>query len=200
MPAVVSWPQRIRAGKESWVSVSTLDVVPTVLSIVNGEVLSGLDGVDISAVLFDQKDEEKVEKLEDRVLFFWRDGFATGPLPPPYGRFDVAAAKLGRHKAWFYTKSAHYNQDVEVYHDPPLLFDVVADASEAKPLDVDEYMDVIDRILEAVKEHKKTVEWGKPLGLATDPKYFPCASWENKCRTSPLPRVREWEVVVVAEE
>jgi hypothetical protein len=39
------------------------------------------------------------------------NGFRDGPLPNLYGRFDVVAAKVGRYKAWFSTKTAHYNND-----------------------------------------------------------------------------------------
>ena len=118
------------------------------------------------------------------MLFFWRDGFRDGPLPPPYGRLDVVAAKLGRFKAWFWTKSAHYNQDEEVFHHPPLLFDVLADPAEAFPLDTSNHQDLIDRILLFVEEHKKDVGWSYPYCLDTDPKYVPCVDKSNGCRTS----------------
>jgi arylsulfatase A len=185
MPAFVSWPQRIPGGTESWASVSTLDVLPTVLSIVAGEIPEGLDGMDISPVLFNY--EQGQNDLDERVLFFWRDGFSYGPFPPPIGRMDVAAAKLGRYKGWFYTKSAHNNPDVEVYHDPILLFDIIDDPAESHPLDVKEYSDVVDTIVKAVAHHKETVYRHEPLGMATDPKYRPCADRNNHCRTGVMP-------------
>jgi hypothetical protein len=148
---------------------------------VAGEIPEGLDGMDISPVLFDY--EQGQNELDERVLFFWRDGFSSGPFPPPIGRMDVAAAKLGRYKGWFYTKSAHNNPDVEVYHDPILLFDIIDDPAESHPLDVKEYSDVVDKIVKAVAHHKETVYRHEPLGMATDPKYRPCADRNNHCRT-----------------
>jgi len=67
---------------------------------------------------------ETNRRRSERAIFFWRDGFKTGPLPAPFRRFDVVAMKVGWYKLWFWTKSSLYNADEEVYHDPPLIFDV----------------------------------------------------------------------------
>jgi hypothetical protein len=164
--------------------VSTIDVVPTILSILKSRQLASttyLDGVDISSVLFGREAEFDTD---NRVLFFWRDGFEDGPLAPPYGRFDVVAVKLGRIKAWFWTKSAHYNKDLEVEHDPPLLFDTVADPAEAYPLGPNErFWELIQHIKSLVREHKKSIDWTYTLALAQDPQYVPCADKASRCRT-----------------
>jgi len=195
MPALVRWPGKIEAGSETMEMVSTLDVLPTILSIVGIDPASAnLDGVDISNILFqsrrDRNEHENKktkrideELLQDRILFFWRDGFKNGPLPQPFGRFDVVAAKLGKIKAWFYTKSAHYNADEEVFHDPPLLFNVIDDPAEAYPLNPDDYEDIIQEVKRRVAEHKLTVDWVTPLTVARDPKYIPCVDKRTNCRT-----------------
>lgn len=193
MPAVARWPGKIAAGTESMTLVSTLDVLPTVLSLLGkGSISKELDGIDISPVLFGQAANSEDS---DRVLFFWRDGFRDGPLGPPYGRFDVVAAKLGRIKAWFSTKSAHYNNDVEVYHDPPLLFDTLADPAEAYPLDPNDYTELIDRIRSFVQHHKESVGWTYPLALARDPAYIPCVDKETGCRTTNDDDLQRAEIV-----
>jgi len=180
MPALVRWPGVIPAGKESNEMVSTLDVIPTLLSLLGINVPSVLDGIDISQ-LWKHPD---TTVLKERALFFWRDGFRHGPLPPPYGRFDIAAVKLGRIKAWFWTKSAHYNSDEEVHHYPnPLLFDVIADPAEAFPLDPLQYSDVIARILELTNEHKNSIPEVFPFALPTDRAYIPCYDPETGCRS-----------------
>jgi len=182
MPALARWPGKITAGGESMALLSTLDVVPTLLSILRkGSVSNELDGIDISPVLFGK--DVNFDDAGDRILFFWRDGFEDGPLGPPYGRFDVAAVKVGRIKAWFWTKSAHYNDDTEVYHDPPLLFDTLTDPAEANPLDPADFNDILDRIHNSVHDHKKSVEWTYPLALARDPAFIPCVDKETGCRT-----------------
>ena len=182
MPALARFPGKIVPSSETMALVSTLDVVPTILSMLGKRIPDDLDGLDISEVLYGTGERPK----DDRVLFFWRDGFREGPLGPPYGRFDVAAAKIGRIKAWFWTKSAHYNKDVEKYHDPPLLFDVIADPAESSPLDPVEYQHAIHTILELTEKHKASIDWTMPLALATDPKYLPCVDRTTGCRKNPL--------------
>jgi arylsulfatase A len=185
MPALARWPGQIPAGSETMSMVSTLDVLPTILNIAGiNAIPSTLDGVDITNILF-QNDTKSIEDEleEERVLFFWRDGFEDGPLPSPYGRFDVVAAKLGRFKAWFYTKSAHYNADIEVFHDPPLLFDTMEDPAEAFPLEAKDHTDVIQHIRNLVEKHKSTVDWVTPLTVARDPRFIPCVDQSSNCRT-----------------
>lgn len=182
MPALARWPGRIPPGSETMALVSTLDVLPTVLSVIGKKIDTVVDGMDISSILFGDKEDDSTSR---RLLFFWRDGFDSGPLPPPYGRFDVAAVKYGRFKIWLWTKSAHYNNDSSVYHDPPLLFDTLEDPGEAYPLDVASHSELIDLVRSALREHKASVDWTfpGPLALARDPRFVPCSDRENKCRT-----------------
>lgn len=185
MPALARWPNHIPAGVETMSMVSTLDVLPTILNLAGIPINQTLDGVDITNILFQNNNgtDSIIETLENRILFFWRDGFEEGPLPKPFGRFEVVAAKYGPYKAWFYTKSAHYNDDIQVFHDPPLLFNVIEDPAEAFPLDVDGHIDIVQRIIKAVDEHVKTVDWVTPLTLARDPRFTPCFDKDTKCRT-----------------
>ncbi len=185
MPAIARWPNHIQANTESMAMVSTLDVLPTILKITEVEIPTDLDGVDISSILFNELSiSEEYDPIEERVLFFWRDGFQDGPLPPPYGRVDVAAVKVGPFKAWFYTKSAHYNDDKEVYHDPPLLFNVIDDPAEAYPLNTDNFGDIINHIKALVKAHKENMDWEQPLTLARDQRMMPCSNEDSNCRTT----------------
>jgi arylsulfatase A-like enzyme len=180
MPALARLPGRIPANKSSDAVVSTLDVIPTFLSMIRKPVPVDLDGLDMSNTWTGKDDPTE---LKARFLFFWRDGFREGPLPPPAGRFDVAAVKLDNLKAWFWTKSAHYNDDLEVFHDPPLLFDTLKDPAESRPLDPSGYESEIDQIRAAVQRHKEVVGWTYPLALDRDPAYLPCADKKTGCRT-----------------
>ena len=184
MPAVVRYPGKIHPGSESSDLVSTLDVIPTLLSIIDKPIPTNLDGIDVSNVFYGTNNTDEYNKIKDRVLFFWRDGFQDGPLPAPYGRFDVAAVKIGRLKAWYWTKSAHYNNDLEMYHDPPLLFDTISDPAESIPLDPFQYKDTIKRLQDLVQKHKESVDWTvPPLALFGDPEYIPCVNHDTGCRT-----------------
>ena len=93
---------------------------------------------------------------------------------------------LGRYKLWFSTKSSHYNDDAEVYHDPPLIFDVIDDPAEATALDPTQYTGMIESAKAQVAEHKTSVDWTHPLCLARDPKYLPCAEGRFDCRTTSM--------------
>jgi arylsulfatase A-like enzyme len=180
MPGIARWPGHIPSGTETTEMVSTLDVMPTILSLTGITPRDVLDGINILPILY--QDSERIVS-SDRILFFWRDGFREGPLPPPFGRYDVVAAKLGRIKAWIYTKSSHYNPDEEVYHDPPLLFDVLSDPAEAYPLDPADYSNVVEEILLKIKEHKESITRGNPLTISRDPKYLPCSNRKTNCRS-----------------
>jgi arylsulfatase A-like enzyme len=200
MPAIARFPGRIEAGSETDALVSTLDVLPTVMSTIRGFIPDDLDGKDISKFLYQEHENDTAkDDYNNRMLFYWRDGFQDGPLPPPFGRFDVAAVRYGNLKAWFWTKSAHYNQDIEQYHDPPLLFDVMSDPAESTPLDPSKQQEAIQTILEATRRHKETVDWMQPLALATDPKYIPCVDPHAGCRTDGATMALEASSAVNAE-
>ena len=190
MPAFAKWPGgNIPNGSTTMQMMTTLDVLPTVMGLLgmHKSIPKGIDGIDASHVfLGTEEDAERSMKLGDidnRPIFFWRDGFSSGPLPQPFGRFDVVALKMGNIKAWFYTKSSHYNADAEVFHDPPLLFDVQSDPAESTPLDPKEYTFWIARAKSLLEKHKESVEWMEPLCLARDPKYAPCVDETTNCMT-----------------
>lgn len=201
MPAMIQWTGTIPPNTSTMALVSSLDVAPSILSLVFNHTAENhqenidatFDGQDVSAVWLGRADEYDSEK---RVLFFWRDGFLLNlePLGPPFGRFDVVAVKVGRIKAWYWTKSAHYNNDVEVYHYPPLLFDTISDPAEAHPIDYphnstsNKYAQLVLRIDYLIEEHKREIEssFPYPLTIARDPKYIPCINRTTGCRSEPL--------------
>lgn len=182
MPTIIRWPGRIAANRSTDALVSTLDVLPTMLSIVgHSPSPHEFDGMDLSPLIFGQEDQV----MSKRVLFFWRDGFLrdSSPLGPPFGRFDVVALKIGNIKAWFSTKSAHYNGDLEDIHEVPLLFDVIADPSEANPLPPPNAT-FVSLLKTLVRDHKEDVKKDPnayPRTLQRDARYIPCANPENGC-------------------
>lgn len=189
MPGIIRWPNGgVPPGTETLDMVSTLDVVPTILSVLGKDVPIDIDGVDVSSAFFgDDRPEKSPTSLNNRTIFFWRDGFLSGqlPLPRPFGRYDVVSVKMfGRFKLWFSTKSSHYNDDAEVYHDPPLIFDVLEDPAEANPLDPTQYKQLIESAHAQVAKHKASIDWTFPLCLARDPKYLPCSEGHVDCRTA----------------
>ena len=200
MPAMVQWTGIIPPNTSTTALVSSLDITPTILSLVFNQTENrqeydniAFDGLDVSSVWLGREDEYN---SDERVLFFWRDGFLLNlePLGPPFGRFDVVAVKVGRIKAWYWTKSAHYNNDAEVHHYPPLLFDTVSDPAEAYPIDYlfndtsNEYSQLVRRIDYLMEEHQQDIASSlpNPLTLARDAKYIPCINRTTGCRSEPL--------------
>lgn len=82
MPTLIRWPMRVTAGSRTQELASALDLVPTILSVVDADFynVSQFDGEDISSLLF-----QSSGSLPERILFFWRDGFlrSLAPLGPP---------------------------------------------------------------------------------------------------------------------
>jgi C-terminal region of aryl-sulfatase len=203
MPAMIQWSGMIRPNTSTVALVSSLDITPTILSLVFGTEESKKYNDDKSSIIFDGQDVSSVWLGHDdeydsneRVLFFWRDGFLINvePLGPPYGRYDVVAVKVGRIKAWYWTKSAHYNSDIEVYHHPPLLFDTISDPAEAYPIQYqyndtsNKYTQLVQRMDHLIEGHKRDIasSYPYPLTLQRDAKYIPCIDPETGCRSTPL--------------
>jgi len=65
VPAIVWYPQKIKGGKISNSTILSMDILPTLLSVIGVSPDEKLDGIDFSPVLFGEK------ALEDRNVF-WR--------------------------------------------------------------------------------------------------------------------------------
>lgn len=111
-PFVAWWPGRIKAGQVVQDMGSTLDFLPTILSLAGAKVPSDrvLDGADISQALLGKGSSER------DVMFFYRGA-------------RLFAVRKGQYKAHYITKPA-YGKGEEIKHDPPLLFHLGHDPSE----------------------------------------------------------------------
>jgi arylsulfatase A-like enzyme len=152
MPAIARWQGRISPGSSSLELVSTLDVLPTLLSLVGVEPPRRvLDGVDISHILLESP---PTGATANRSLFFWRD------RAPHLTRPSLFAVKIGRYKAHLWTKSAT-GPDIAVRRDPPILFDTIADEAEAYPLDAAKHAELVARVRHAAAHHEASIDPGK---------------------------------------
>ena len=70
-------------------------------------------------------------------------------------------------------------------HSPPLLFDVLADAAEAYPIDD---APLVELMVAKAKEHMQSIVWASALTLDTDPRFAICANASNACRTAGVAR------------
>ncbi len=130
-PFIAWWPGRIKAGRTIQDIGSTLDFLPTILSLAGAETPTDrvLDGVDISPALLGAGPSPR------NVMFFYRGA-------------KLYAVRKGQYKAHYITRSA-YGKDQEAMHDPPLLYHLGHDPSE--------HFDIAEKNPEVLAEIRKEV-------------------------------------------
>lgn len=129
VPTVAHWPGRIPENTTSAALLSGMDIFLTVLSLARVTPPSdrGYDGIDASEVLL------KGAQTGREFLFHPNSGAA--------GQFgDLQTVRSRKHKAFYITGGAQAcggSTGRVQLHDPPLIFDLEADAAEDVPLDPD---------------------------------------------------------------
>ena len=167
VPGIVAWPGTV-APRVSAEVVATYDIFSTMLALAGVAAPSDrtIDGRDLTPLLL----EPETAASPRECVFYW------------HGTTDDAfdglwAARCGAYKAHFVTNT-HWNA-TGVVHDPPLMFHLEFDVSEAYPLDAasDEYARARARIDEAVAAHRATIDLGSIVNqgaLAADANYSVC--------------------------
>lgn len=137
-PTVMWWPGRLKPGLVREMG-STLDLLPTFLSLAGGNAPEGvvLDGYDLSPVLFGTGPSPR------HTMFFYHDE-------------SLFAVRQGDHKIHFKTKTSYTAQKAPLVHDPPLLFHLGHDPSEKFDLSA-RHPDVVSRLARVAADHLKTV-------------------------------------------
>ena len=160
MPAFAYWPGTIPSGSKAYGAVSSLDILPTLTSLasmgMSGHALASaggsipLDGTDISPLLLGSADSVRVDKL----LPFW-NGLEYGKVGT-----HVYAGRWNQYKFHWITStgliSGSHVLNQTTVHDPPLVFDVEQDPSEAYPLSEESGelpSGLINRVSEARQAH-----------------------------------------------
>lgn len=127
VPALAYWPGTVPVNVTSTALLSVLDIFPTVVALAGASLPRDrhFDGLDASAVLFGRS------RTGHRVLFHPNSGAAgeDGALQ---------TVRLERHKAFYITggaKACDGKAGPARRHEPPLIFNLEADAAEAEPLE-----------------------------------------------------------------
>lgn len=165
--------------------MSSLDVFPTLAKLAGAELPNDrvFDGRDASEVLLNHDGKSKHD-----FLFFY--GTCQGKSP----QYSVTAVRHGKYKAhWCTAPGIGQTLDLTRQYDPPLLFDIESDPSEAVPLNEPnqqpkrpEDIDAMDRILKAYAMEVATFEYGQILHIPDGPgespgKYGVCCDRSLGC-------------------
>lgn len=156
VPAIARWPGKINPNTVSAEPSSLMDIFPTVLEMAGIPVPKGLtlDGKTMSPILF------KNGKSEHDFIYHWRGDTLYSVLH-------------GNYKAHFWTQGGEMYQIPGIQqHDPPLLFNIMVDPSEAYPLsktDDPNYNFELQAILQAAKEHIQSFAPASPEFNICDP-------------------------------
>eukprot|EP01090_Pellita_catalonica_P015334 TRINITY_DN4142_c0_g1_i1.p1 TRINITY_DN4142_c0_g1~~TRINITY_DN4142_c0_g1_i1.p1 ORF type:complete len:272 (+),score=36.51 TRINITY_DN4142_c0_g1_i1:772-1587(+) len=178
-PGIVWWPGKIPGGVVSDVAVSTMDIFVTVLALAEIPLPTDriFDGRDMSKVLFDGAQETPHE-----FMFHYR-GTPEGPDKPGLWAVRWTESRMKQWKVHFVTKCG-YCSDKAVFHDPPLVFNLVKDPGEHFSINVTEnkkFMYVVEAVQAAVKVHKADL---KPVANQDRDhncrEYCQCCDWDSQ--------------------
>jgi arylsulfatase A-like enzyme len=139
-PFLAWWPGRIPAGRTVYDLVSTLDLLPTMVTLAGGKPPADreLDGYDLAPVLFGTGPSPR------DVMFFYRGE-------------TLYAVRKGAYKAHFITEDAYGPNRRRTEHNPPLIYNLDRDPSERFEMAKDNAAVIAD-ILKLADEHRKTIK------------------------------------------
>ena len=163
VPTVVSWPGHIPQGIEISEPTNSFDIYPTVLEICGASLPKDrvIDGKSLMPLLLQKTNITRHEtmihycdKLIHAVRYRPRSGTSV------WKAFFFTANLRNGTQACYGQGSCRCHGEHVTAHDPPLLYDVTEDPTESNPIDVSDprYKPVLERIMNATEEHKRTIE------------------------------------------
>jgi len=163
VPTIVSWRGHIPAGMLLDELTSTMDLLPTVAKLAEGDVPQDriVDGKDLLPLLTNETKDSSHE-----FIFHYCGDQIHAVRYHPKNNGIVWKAHLMTPK---WTEGTDYCTETGLcdchgervtVHDKPLLFDVTNDPSENTPITADrpEYQEVMKHIYRAIKTHKESIE------------------------------------------
>lgn len=139
VPCIAWWPGKIPGGRITSALTSALDLFPTAVALSGGRLPldRGIDGVDLSPLLFGHSDR-------GRETFMFYDGA------------DLFAARKGHYKVHFQTRSEWGEQSQVEVHRPPLLFHLGHDPSEKTNVAAENAAILLD-LKRASEKHRESI-------------------------------------------
>ena len=143
VPAIFWMPGTVTPGVVEGLGAS-IDLLPTVAAMTETGTPDGvlLDGVDLTPTLTNGAPSPR-----DEMIFYRRD--------------ELYAIRKGPYKAHFITETSYVDDTMRTLHDPPLLFNVDEDPSEAYDI-AEAHPEVIEEILVIAREHDQGVDQREP--------------------------------------
>ncbi|XP_038049728.1 steryl-sulfatase-like [Patiria miniata] len=166
VPGIIKWTGKIPNAHTINVTTSLMDILPTVLDLIEIPYSGNnvLDGKSLVPLMFD-----KSLPSPHQFLFHYCD------------MHKPAAVTYGRFKAHFMHSPTAISCNGEELN-PPLLFDIEADPGESRPLQLENYSEIISDINQAVERHLITrlsdqFDSGSQYDYMMWPWLFPCANF-----------------------
>lgn len=172
IPAIFYWPGKISAGKVSVAVGSQLDLMATYAELAGAPLPNRtLDSHSLTPLLF--RGESRVSDEVRDTVFFYRG-------------HTLMAVRYKSYKAHYVTRSG-WNLDPPETHNPPILYHLGHDPSEAYPLDAGDYKPLLAELDEIVKKHTQSI--GTLPKAELDPldlsgKIAPCCNHDTDCTCS----------------
>eukprot|EP01120_Amphizonella_sp_Union-15-10_P016758 TRINITY_DN9023_c0_g1_i1.p1 TRINITY_DN9023_c0_g1~~TRINITY_DN9023_c0_g1_i1.p1 ORF type:complete len:541 (+),score=80.30 TRINITY_DN9023_c0_g1_i1:52-1623(+) len=168
-PAFVYWPGQVTSGTRTSETVSSMDVLPTLLNLAGIARPSDriIDGKDFWPIV----SKGAQSQWKNDFLYHYWEGQVHAVTHGPYKAHFITAPGLG---------GCSLITCQTVVHNPPLLFNVQQDPSEAYPLDPSQYKDLLNILINAKNEWVKDFVFGHiPQGSGME--YAVCCNRSNGC-------------------
>lgn len=138
-PGIFWWPGKINPGTQAELG-STLDLLPTLAQLAGATLPDdlALDGYDLSQTLLQDQPSPRNQ------MFYY------------HGQ-ELFAVRQGPFKAHFRTKTSYVGQNQAEVHDPPLLFHLEVDPSEAYNV-APQHPEIVAELSRLKQEHEAGVE------------------------------------------
>ncbi|XP_059819737.1 arylsulfatase D-like [Hypanus sabinus] len=161
VPGIFRWPGQLPSGRKIDEPTSLMDIYPTVIDLAGASLPQDrvIDGHNLMGLL-----RGEVQKSEHEFLFHYCGSALHAVRWHPKDTDSVWKAHLFtprfEDKNCYKTEAGDCHDESVTYHDPPLLFDLLKDPSEANPLSpaVEPlFHNIQDQIRLGVEQHQKTL-------------------------------------------
>ena len=142
VPAVFSWPGRIKPGVVSEIG-SAMDLYATAASLAGVDHSTAVDAYDLTPALI------AGEPSPRDTLFYYRSG-------------ELQALRKGRYKISFVTQGVYGLPPERVEHEQPLLFDLRVDPGESYDIAAG-HPEVVAQLIREKEQHQKALKEKAPI-------------------------------------